>query len=645
MKIQHFILAASVALPFLATAEIRHRKGEETAPNIDATNQDEQRAASTSKSGSPKNAAINARPIFSWNLPPHPKDKRFTPDKTGASICETQHGLDSLLQEAPTNIEAIQNGVFYLQSDKKGLPQIYQQTSPQGAPELVQAYEFGVKRFALSRDGKFLVAVENRNNGLSQLHLLDLKKRKSQKIGQLAKVLSMQWTPNGGLYFSGIDIKEGGVLYKFDKNTLTLQSKGALQYIEDSLPSTKDNILVLTEQKTWLDREIVKITNWPKLKGTQLQLASSADGAGLFVLSDLGGAVNQISYHSLGQSLKGAKARILHTGPDNADLMYLNSNRDLLAYTTNAGGFSHLRILRLDAHGRLRHEISPPPLPQGVIHELTLDKTHHSLFFVYSSPIHPKALYSWDAKSLVRWTPIEVNYGCLHIPTPITINSKNIKVPAWLYQSPKQPTKGAVVMLREELTSQYRPSFDGAAQYLVERGYSVLIPNVRGSSGYTRKYSTLDDKKKRLNVVEDIYSSASWLVKKQIAKPDNLFLAATGYSGFLGIKAIEKKPSQFRATALIRPWVSLQDVVTAVNESERPFLENELGTLAFLKTLNPSEERLVEGAAAVLFLSTATKQWSRLKTWDFAPFQSMAQSIKRMVYFFDSSAKQKKKGS
>ena len=51
---------------------------------------------------------------------------------------------------------------------------------------------------------------------------------------------------------------------------------------------------------------------------------------------------------------------------------------------------------------------------------------------------------------------------------------------------------------------QARPWFDFLAQYLVNRGYAVLVPNVRGSTGYGNAYSHLDDVDKRLDSVTDL---------------------------------------------------------------------------------------------------------------------------------------------
>ena len=48
--------------------------------------------------------------------------------------------------------------------------------------------------------------------------------------------------------------------------------------------------------------------------------------------------------------------------------------------------------------------------------------------------------------------------------------------------------------------------FDPEIQALVAVGYGVVVPNVRGSTGYGKRYASLDDTTKRLDSVRDLQS-------------------------------------------------------------------------------------------------------------------------------------------
>ena len=59
--------------------------------------------------------------------------------------------------------------------------------------------------------------------------------------------------------------------------------------------------------------------------------------------------------------------------------------------------------------------------------------------------------------------------------------------------------------------AQARPRFDPVTQYFVHHGYAVFTPNVRGSTGYGRTYTHLDDVEKRMDAVADLEAAARWL--------------------------------------------------------------------------------------------------------------------------------------
>src|SRR5262249_6496459 len=59
--------------------------------------------------------------------------------------------------------------------------------------------------------------------------------------------------------------------------------------------------------------------------------------------------------------------------------------------------------------------------------------------------------------------------------------------------------------------SQTRPNFNGLFQYFVQRGYAILAPNVRGSTGQGTAYMNLDNTTKRMDSVKDLAHAAYWL--------------------------------------------------------------------------------------------------------------------------------------
>jgi dipeptidyl aminopeptidase/acylaminoacyl peptidase len=90
-----------------------------------------------------------------------------------------------------------------------------------------------------------------------------------------------------------------------------------------------------------------------------------------------------------------------------------------------------------------------------------------------------------------------------------------VRVPGWfaLPRIPGLPVAiPAIMWVHGGPVGQTRPNFRPDIQMLLERGFAVLLPNVRGSTGYGRSYTEADDVERRLDSVTDLALMAgkSW---------------------------------------------------------------------------------------------------------------------------------------
>src|SRR5204862_3435932 len=69
---------------------------------------------------------------------------------------------------------------------------------------------------------------------------------------------------------------------------------------------------------------------------------------------------------------------------------------------------------------------------------------------------------------------------------------------------------------------QESPGFNPLYQYYLSRGYAILAPNVRGSTGYGKKFTHLDDVRKREDSVKDLAAAVDWLKAKGGADPKRI---------------------------------------------------------------------------------------------------------------------------
>jgi dipeptidyl aminopeptidase/acylaminoacyl peptidase len=161
-------------------------------------------------------------------------------------------------------------------------------------------------------------------------------------------------------------------------------------------------------------------------------------------------------------------------------------------------------------------------------------------------------------------------------------------IPALFYAAPDQGQPApCVVFVHGGPEGQYRPTFQPIVQYLASAGFAVLAPNVRGSTGYGKTYTHLDDVRKRMDSVADLAHAVYWLRDSGRADPHRIAVYGGSYGGFMVLSALTTYPDLWAAgvdlvgianfvTFLERtgPWRRhLREVEYGSLENDREFLE------------------------------------------------------------------------
>jgi dipeptidyl aminopeptidase/acylaminoacyl peptidase len=180
------------------------------------------------------------------------------------------------------------------------------------------------------------------------------------------------------------------------------------------------------------------------------------------------------------------------------------------------------------------------------------------------------------------------------------------EIPAF-FSVPETASKGdtpVIIDIHGGPESQRRPSFAGLTQYFLSRGYAVLEPNVRGSTGYGKAYTHLDDVEKRMDSVKDIASALDWLESQQVVHPDRIVAKGGSYGGFMVLAALTEYPDRWAAGV---DSVGIANFVTFLEntgEWRRELREVEYGSLAenreFLESISPISN--IERIEAPLFV-------------------------------------------
>jgi dipeptidyl aminopeptidase/acylaminoacyl peptidase len=96
--------------------------------------------------------------------------------------------------------------------------------------------------------------------------------------------------------------------------------------------------------------------------------------------------------------------------------------------------------------------------------------------------------------------------------------------------------------------------FDGYVQLLANRGYAVLQPNYRGSTGYGKTYLHAGDLQWGRAMQDDLTDAVKWAIAENIADPDRIAIFGGSYGGYAALAGATFTPDLYRcAVDLVGP--------------------------------------------------------------------------------------------
>lgn len=96
---------------------------------------------------------------------------------------------------------------------------------------------------------------------------------------------------------------------------------------------------------------------------------------------------------------------------------------------------------------------------------------------------------------------------------------------------------------------QERPGFNTTYQALLARGIAVFAPNVRGSSGFGKRFVNLDNGALRENAVRDIKATVDYVLGAKLADPRRIGIMGGSYGGYMVMEGLTEYPELFAAGA------------------------------------------------------------------------------------------------
>jgi dipeptidyl aminopeptidase/acylaminoacyl peptidase len=332
------------------------------------------------------------------------------------------------------------------------------------------------------------------------------------------------------------------------------------------------------------------------------------DGRALILATNAGGEWLRLSRLDLATR----KVTPLEDSAWDTDATALSRDGRLFAYTLNRDGYSELYVRGVNADGTLAARPLPVKLPgKGVVSGLEFSADSTALAFTFSGArTNPNVwLYSTLGRTLSQVTRASLaGIAPASFVEPELIRYKTFDgrdIPAWYYR-PQRAGGGlpVVVSVHGGPEGQERPGFNAVYQYFLSRGYAVLAPNVRGSTGYGKTYTHLDDVRLREDSVKDLAASVEWLKTQGNADARRIAVMGGSYGGYMTLAALTLYPDLWSAGVNTVGIANFESFLRNTSGYRRKQREREYGTLAadleFLRSVSPIHK--VDRIRAPLFV-------------------------------------------
>jgi dipeptidyl aminopeptidase/acylaminoacyl peptidase len=281
------------------------------------------------------------------------------------------------------------------------------------------------------------------------------------------------------------------------------------------------------------------------------QARFTADGRGVFLITNRDSEFEQLKRVDLAS---GEVETLTGHLPWDVDSFARSDDGRFLVYVANVDGQSRLTVLDLANNSE-----QVPPLPDGLIGRIGFDRSGRRLALTFETAQSPRDVFvlELERNALTRHTQSEVGpvdplqfapAELVRFPTFDRERGRARQVPAFIYRSTAPGPRPVYIDVHGGPESQYRPTFNPFTQFLVrELGFTVIAPNVRGSSGYGKTYLNLDNGEDREDAVKDIGALLVWIGAQRNLDAKRVFVAGGSYGGYMSLASMVHFGDRLRA--------------------------------------------------------------------------------------------------
>ncbi|MGB9954053.1 S9 family peptidase [Haloarcula sp. Atlit-120R] len=507
------------------------------------------------------------------------------------------------------------DGTLAFLMNTTGVAQLWSLSEPRGWPEQLTFYDDTVSFVDYSPERQELVfGMDEGGNERAQLYRLDDDGRVHELTGMPdAKHRWGGWSPDGEQFAFASNRRDESVfdIYVQDRDAtggdaeLVWEGDGWLSVGGFSPDGER---LLVSEAHSSFDQDIYvldidseSLTHLTPHEGTIRYTSASwgPDGEAVYLVTDAESDTLELAR----LSLEGDLDIVRSDDQWNIDGVALDKDSGRLVYSRNVDGFNQLTVGELtgpttvetfptpDLPGGLAGGVSWGPDAERFAVSVTGRTVNTNVFVVEAETGESEQWTAASTAGIPRETFIE--------PDVVRFESfDGREIPA-LFSLPDGAAGGTgaggdtpvIVDIHGGPESQRRPSFSGLTQYFLSRGYAVFEPNVRGSTGYGKAYTHLDDVEKRMDSVKDLRAGVDWLHDQPAVDPDKIVAMGGSYGGFMVLAALTEYPDLWAAGVDVVGIANFVTFLENTGDWRRELREAEYGSLEtdreFLESISP----------------------------------------------------------
>jgi dipeptidyl aminopeptidase/acylaminoacyl peptidase len=292
----------------------------------------------------------------------------------------------------------------------------------------------------------------------------------------------------------------------------------------------------------------------------------SKDGKGIYVTTDKDSEFHRLAYVDLSTK----EHKFLTTDiPWDVEGFDLSRDGKRIAFITNEAGLSVLRELDTAEKASVRKL----EIPVGVIGAIRWHSNGRDLAFSLNNARGPGDAYSIDVATgkMERWTTSEAAVKADGFPEAELVKWKSFDgkmISGFLYKPPAKFSgkRPVLVVIHGGPEGQSLPTFLGRNNYyLNELGVALIFPNVRGSTGYGKTFSLLDNGFQREDTYKDINALFDWIGTQPELDASRICVTGGSYGGHMTLAVSTFYSDRIRCSVDI---VGMSNLVTFLEHTE-----------------------------------------------------------------------------